>query len=324
MHGMLSNRAPAARSGSGLALSTTYAGDLFAHLRSFLLLAQRVEIAPQGAFEEAAAALHLDVSVLRRRMTTLAAWLGAPLFEGRGASLRVARGGARAREIAARALRDLDALRAGLRGDPGRIAIGCTGTITTELLPGVVRDLTRRFPGIEVHLRRAGTERAEALLRRGELDVAIVRGEHAPKGLAAERIASDRLWMMMRRDHPLARSKRPADLREAARCPLILFAEGSTTRERIMERLGPHGAVVQIEVDGRAAALSFVGLGLGITFLSQLPGHRVDTREIAAIDVTAQFRKTGFWALTREGSTASDAVQFLVERLAARARAKAP
>jgi DNA-binding transcriptional LysR family regulator len=323
MHGMLSNRASAARSGSGSALAPTYAGDLFAHLRSFLTLAQRVEIAPRGAFEEAAAELHLDVSVLRRRMTTLAAWLGAPLFEGRGASLRVARGGARAREIAARALRDLDALRAGLRGDPGRIAIGCTGTVTTELLPAVVRDTLRRFPGIEIHLRRAGTERAEALLRRGELDVAIVRGERAPMGLAAERIAFDRLWMAVRRDHPLARSKRPADLREAARCPLILFAEGSTTRERIMERLGPLGATVQIEVDGRAAALSFVGLGLGITFLSQLPGHRVDTKEIATIDVTAQFRKTAFWALSREGSTRSEAQQFFVERLAARAQKKA-
>jgi DNA-binding transcriptional LysR family regulator len=319
---MLTSRARLARSGSGAAPVTAYAGDLFAHLRSFLILAQRVEIAPRGAFEEAAAALHVDVSVLRRRLATLEAWLGAPLLEGRGASLRVARGGARTREIAARALLDLDTLRAGLRGDPGRISIGCTGTITTELLPSVVRELTRRFPGIEVHLRRAGTERAEALLRRGELDVAIVRGEHAPEGLGATRIAFDKLWLAVRRDHPLARAKRPADLREAARCPLILFAEGSTTRERIMARLGPLGAVVQIEVDGRAAALSFVRLGLGITFLSQLPGHRVDTREIAAIDVTAQFRKTAFWALTREGSTPSEALSFFVARLAARAKVR--
>jgi LysR family transcriptional regulator, carnitine catabolism transcriptional activator len=322
MHEMPPQRAPAARTGSAAAPSAAYAGDLFSHLRSFLTLAQRVESAPRRAFEEAAATLHLDVSVLRRRMATLSAWLGAPLFEGRGASLRVARGGARAREIAARALLDLDALRAGLRGDPGRLSIGCTGTVTTDLLPSVVRDLMRRFPGIEIHLRRTGAERGEALLRRGELDVVIVRGDHPPKGLVARRIAFDRLWMVVRRDHPLARSKskRPPDLRAVARGPLILFAEGSTTRARILERLGPLGATVQLEVDGRSAALSFATLGLGIAFLSQLPGQRVHTRELAALDVTAQFRKTAFWVLTRESASVSEAQRFLVEQLEARAK----
>ncbi len=149
--------------------------------------------------------------------------------------------------------------------------------------------------------------------------MAIVRGDHAPKGLDARRIAFDRLWMVVRRDHPLARSKRPPDLRAVARGPLILFAEGSTTRARILERLGLLGAAVQLEVDGAPRRLVRDAGARDHVPVAATRAARPH-QELAALDVTAQFRKTAFWVLTRENASVSEAQRFLVEQLEARAK----
>src|SRR5436190_207163 len=75
----------------------TYPGDLLDHLRAYCALCACVERGERGAFTRAAGELALDVSVLRRRIQTLALFLGAPLVEGRGTHLRLTQAGTRAR-----------------------------------------------------------------------------------------------------------------------------------------------------------------------------------------------------------------------------------
>ena len=58
----------------------------------------------RSIFARTATALAVDVSVLRRRMQTLEAFIGAPLFEGRGNRLRLTAAGRRARVQAVRTL----------------------------------------------------------------------------------------------------------------------------------------------------------------------------------------------------------------------------
>ena len=89
-----------------VASTSEYPGELLGHLESFCVLLRHAATHRKGTFERAAHELHVDRSVLRRRVATLEAWIGAPLVEGRGATLAPTEVGERVREAAARMLRD--------------------------------------------------------------------------------------------------------------------------------------------------------------------------------------------------------------------------
>jgi hypothetical protein len=87
-----------------------------------------------------------------------------------------------------------------------------------------------------------------------------------------------------------------------------------------MDRLGPRGASVRVEVDGRASALAYVRAGFGATFLSLLPGHAVDETGVQAHDVTSLFARSGFYVVGRRGQWSDPTIQDVVARLVRHAR----
>ena len=275
-----------------------YPGDLLLHLESFTALLAEVKRGKSGAFDQCARKLGVDRSVLRRRMRTLDAWIGTPLLAGRGAALMPSPAGQRLAERAERLLAGVRELRADLTRE--RVTIGCTGTITTELLPRVLVSLEKRAKPVQLVVKRAGGALCESLLASGDIDLGVVRADEAPKNFAHRRLTDDRLWFVLPATHELAKAK-AAKLTHAqmASVPLVLYGESSRTRARVMERLAPHGAQIRIEVEGRAAALEYVRAGIGATFLSLLPGHSADLRKTHALDVTTQFPRSRFYAIAR-------------------------
>ena len=167
------------------ARSAAYPGDLLDHLRAFITLAACVERGERGAFARTATELAVDVSVLRRRMQTLATFIGAPLVEGRGPRLHLTPAGARARAHALKALEAAAEL--ALVGDDavGPLRIACTGTVLAEILPRALRALRMAHPKLLFRVRRAGAEASRTLVTDGEIDFAIIRGASKPAGVAS-------------------------------------------------------------------------------------------------------------------------------------------
>src|SRR5580692_2905459 len=105
--------------------SMRFPGDLVEHARAFEVFAVEIDVPGVGAFERAASKLHLDTSVLRRRVQSLAEYAGGALVVGRGRALRLTPLGARVRAIAAdlvsraRAMHTHETM-------PERIVVGCT------------------------------------------------------------------------------------------------------------------------------------------------------------------------------------------------------
>jgi DNA-binding transcriptional LysR family regulator len=294
-----------------------YPGDLLLHLEAFVVLLGHVQRGKQGAFERTARQLGIDRSVLRRRVQTLSEWLGGPLLEGRGAGLEPSAMGARLAERAGRIVEAAGRLREEVAQAEERLVIACTGTITSELLPKVLVDLEQRPRPVKLVVRRAGGEACEALVRGGEVDLGVVRADEAPGDLASRRLSEDRLWFVVPAQHPLARVARPTPAQMAA-IPLILYGERSRTRARVMDRLGPLGAAIRIEVDGRSAAIAYVRAGAGATFLSLLPGHAVEATRVRAHDVTSFFERSAFYVIARKGRWSAPIVSDVVSELAKR------
>jgi DNA-binding transcriptional LysR family regulator len=291
-----------------------YPGDLLLHLESFLALLGRVRSGGPGAFDRAAAELHVDRSVLRRRIQMLTGWVGTDLLRGRGSSLEPTSAGLRLAGRAGRMVAAARELPAVATAGPDRIVVACTGTITTELLPRIILDLDSRPANLQLAVRRAGGALCETMVRSGEVDLGIVRGvAPATRDLESTHLADDRLWLVARRSHELLRRRRIA-LADIASVPLVLYGEASRTRARVMERLAPLGASIRVEVDGKAAAMQYVRLGFGVAFISLLPRQRIPAPH-GARDVTALFGRSGFFAIARRQRWSDPTIRRIVESL---------
>lgn len=299
-----------------------YSGDLVRDAESALVVAGTLADGRAGAFERAARALKVDRSVLRRRVATLEGFLGVVLFAGRGRGRRPTPDGARALEQVEALLRAAAALSSGASAGPRTLTIACTGTVTSELLPHVLLALEARTPPVRLAVRRAGGVSTEALVESGGVDLGVVRGNAPPRGLFAQHLADDRLWLVMPRALAARAGKRPS-VEEMAAAPLVLYGEASRTRARVMSRLAPLGAQVRVEVDGRSAALAYVSAGVGATFVSLLPGHQVEARGAVAYDVTSAFPRARFWVTARPERRAEPLVTLTVDALVRAARARA-
>lgn len=282
------------RGGARQAARSPYPGDLLDHLRSFAVLATRIEGADGAAFHRAASELAVDVSVLRRRLATLTAHVGASLVEGRGSTLRLTKAGLRVRASAARALEATEDLGTSGRDDAGPLRVACTGTILAEVLPPVLRAMRDEHPRLGFRVRRAGGEASRALLAKGDIDFAVIRSTARPEGLESRRVGSDRLFLVAPAKSALAKAPRltPA---KVARESLVGYSAASSTMRRVLAVLGPLGASPWIEVDGKAPALSYVAAGLGVAFVSALEPQRPERAGVVARDVTSWFAPVSFW-----------------------------
>ncbi len=301
-----------------------YPGDLLLHLESYVALLAHVSDGGRGTFESTARALGVDRSVLRRRLQTLGAWLGTPLLSGRGSGLTPTAAGKRLAERAASMIALARSLPADLAEARPKITVACTGTITTELLPRVLVDLERAARPVLLAVRRAGGSACERLVLEGDVDLGVVRDDAPPQGLASRHLADDRLWLVLPASHALAKADKRPSLAEMATLPLVLFGESSRTRLRVMDRLGPRGATIRVEIDGKAAALEYVRAGLGATFLSLLPGHTLRASGVWACDVTALFGASRFYVIGRRDRWHDPVLSDVVRRLVQHAKPRRP
>lgn len=298
-----------------------YPGDLLLHLESFAVLLVHVRKHRPGAFERAARDLRVDRSVLRRRMQALTDWLATPLLKGRGAELRPTAAGERLNEAAKRLANSVTALRTDVTNAHERIVVACTGTVTSELLPRVLAELEGRTRPVHVTVRRAGGAACEALVRSGDVDIGVVRADEPPRDLASRHLADDRLWLLLPSGHPLA-TKQKLTLAKLAEVPLVLYGASSRTRSRVMQRLGPLGATIRAEVDGRASAIAYARAGIGAAFVSLLPGHTVNETKVRARDVTTLFGPSRFYVIARRERWAEAVVVDVTNRIVAAATMK--
>src|SRR5712664_3520589 len=141
----------------------------FSHLRTFLALAQVAN------FSETGRRLGLSQSAVSRHIRGLEEMLGLRLFErlGRRAVLTSAGRALRTRletlireaESLPRLLRDL------AEGVQGEVRIGASITAANALLPALLGEYRRRYPGVELALQPANSTRVLESLSRGEIDL---------------------------------------------------------------------------------------------------------------------------------------------------------
>ena len=238
-------------------------------------LAYFVAVAQKLNFSRAAEELPVSQPGLSQQIRVLEGELGVQLFDRVGKRVALTRAGEvllphayhilAAVETARNEVRELSQL------TRGTASLGAPPTVSTHLLPGRLTRFRRRYPGLEVTLREAGTDSLLRLLEEGQLDLAIVVSDDLPLVVESAPLLEESYVLAVGLLHPL-RNQGSVSLADLSGEAFILFPEGYKLREVTLSACKRAGFEPKVALDGGAmqSALEFVAAGLGVALVPEL------------------------------------------------------
>jgi LysR family hydrogen peroxide-inducible transcriptional activator len=246
----------------------------FKQLRYFEALARH------GHFGRAADACAISQPALSMQIKELEGELGAALFERGARQVRLTGFGEafalRVRDI----LRSLDELqdlaRVSQDGLVGRLRIGVIPTVAPYLLPAIIGNLTRTYPGLDLHVRETVTGKLIGELAEGRIDAAIVAlPVSEPSFTEVALFAEDFVLVRPGEDEgkPVPNGETLSKMR------LLLLEEGHCFRDQALSFCNRHSALPRELLDGSSLStlVQMVSAGIGVTLIPEM-AVAVETR----------------------------------------------
>jgi DNA-binding transcriptional LysR family regulator len=231
------------------------------------------EVAARGSFSSAATVLGYTQPAVSRQVALLERETGLPLVVRSRKGVYLTSAGKlvveHAEAIRSRLLR-LDAELAELAGGKRVVAaLGGFPTAFVGLIPAIVQRLRARVPQAELVLRRCGHDEGIALVRRAELDLALVfarPGAADPVGdVSVVDLADEPMLAILPRSHPTA-SRRRVPLAALSDEPWIVGAPDPASSVIVSAcREAGFEPRVAFESDDALAIQSLVAAGLGVS-----------------------------------------------------------
>jgi LysR family cyn operon transcriptional activator len=237
------------------------------HLQYFL------KITDTGGFTGAAAALRVTQPTLSHQIKQLEREVGAPLFDRFGRRIRLTEPGRVLESYARRALKEIDSgLNALAELDGllrGKLALGVFRSFSSSLLPRVLAQYTRRYPGVRVAVRQLSLRDIERELVEGGLHMGIAYLPATSERVVTEPLFEVPLVLVANREHPLS-GRRRVRVRELDGQPLVLLSEEYPLRRQIERSFARHrvNPNIVMEMNSNEAVLSTVRHGPLATILT--------------------------------------------------------
>jgi len=292
-------------------------------LRYFEALAQH------GHFGRAAEACAISQPALSVQIKELEETLGSALFERSARQVRLTGFGedvaARVRDILRGADELADFARLSQDRLAGRLRIGVIPTIAPYLLPTIIGDLGRRYPGLDMRLRETLTPRLIQELAEGRLDTAIVALPVSEPSFTEVPLFSEDFVLV----RPRADADKPVPNAETLReMRLLLLEEGHCFRDQALSFCNMNSALPRELLDGSSLStlVQMVGAGIGVTLIPDM-AVPVETRSasvsLARFPDPCPSRRIGMiWRKTSpladQLQQVADVVRYSAETLAAR------
>jgi len=233
-------------------------------------------VAEEGHFGRAAARLGMSQPPLTAQIQALEAELGVRLLERTGKGARPTREGEALLPLARRMAEEaaqIAALARELRaGRHAPVSLACVTSALFDYLPPLVRALQAARPSSAINVREMDTADAVEALRRGEVDLALLRLERDRAPIRLRPLGRDVLAAALPLAHPLAQSAAPLALAALADEPMLVLPRGispaySDAMVAACREAGFTPRAVR-EVGSAMAQLGFVAAGLGVALVS--------------------------------------------------------
>jgi DNA-binding transcriptional LysR family regulator len=240
-------------------------------------LAYFLAVARARHFTRAAEAVHVAQPSLSKQIRLLERELGAPLFSRARGNITLTAAGEALLPIASRILADVEAarLQVGELVDlqRGRVRLGATPSLSTVLLPKVLRAFRDAYPGVDLNIEEGGSRDLVRLLASGDLDLALIilplhSGDPA---LETEPLLDEPLVIAAAADGPLA-DVEALQVRDLADHPMVMFREGYDLRDVTLAACRREGVEPRFAVEGGEmdAVLRFTEAGLGMSVVPRM------------------------------------------------------
>lgn len=236
-------------------------------LRAFLALAD------QKHFTRAAEQCFLSQSAFSALIQGLEAELGARLFERSTRRVDLTPEGRVFEESARRLLAEFtlarDELKDHVEMRKGRVSIAALPSLAAGWLPVILKEFRDAWPGVTLELADTLSDDCLELVRRSRADLALCAAGAEMAGLRAEPLCADEFYVVMHKDHPLARKKTlaAADLISQ---PFIQLSRTSSVRQLLDAAIHPARINGIMEVAHLASVASLVSNNLGISVIPYL------------------------------------------------------
>ena len=281
-----------------------------------------VSVVRLGSFTRAARALGVSQPTLTVQLRGLEEALGLSLLDrGVRGSVPTAEG-LRLAEAFGRLVGDFDLLVTEAREVAGRraglVRLAALPSVGTTVLPEALARLAAASPGIRVLIRDAVAHRIAALVKAGEVELAIGTDMGPEPELQAEPLLRDRMVAVLPASHPLCRAGTLSPAAVAAEA-LILTDPQSSVRMLVDRAFAARGlsAVPRYEVTYMSTAIGLVRAGLGVAVLpsSAVGANLGPAMRAAPIDAPELEREV--LLIRRAGRSLSPAAQALADALRA-------
>ena len=237
-------------------------------LRYFVMLADELH------FGRAAKRLSMTQPPLSQAISGLERELGVRLFERTRRRVALTHAGAafldEARATLARAAHAIELARRADRGEVGHLAIGYLAATAYSLLPLVLRDFRRSFPGVKLELKELTLPQQFEALRRGDVDVGLLRPPVADADLASETILSEPFVLALPARHPLT-ALRLVPVKRLATEPFVMFPRqpGLVFHDLVMGFCLRSGFTPQVaqEANQTHTVVGLVSAGIGVALV---------------------------------------------------------
>ena len=233
------------------------------------------EVARQLHFRKAADALAVAQPALSRQIAQLEAELGVALFIRSRRRVELTPAGRLLAERVEPVLRTLTGITAELEavagGETGHVRVAFTGLAMATVLPGILREFSRRFPRVRLELNESPTSAQLDALQNGDIACGFFHPDAPTPGLRTRLLLRERNGVLLPSGHPLG-AKPTLKLRDLAQTPFVLFPRKHNPGfyDRILAAFSQAGVTLIIaeEVWPRANSVGLVRAGLGATFMT--------------------------------------------------------
>ena len=252
-----------------------------------------VQVANQRSFSRAAEALFLTQPSVTARIQALERDLGERLFERSGRGIRLTEVGECFLPHAERVLQALNAGRDAIDSlrnlHSGSLVLASATTVSTYVLPGLLKTFRARYPRIEVSVRTGRSEQVLQMLLQDEAQVGLVRAVYH-QDIETKGLIEDELVLVANSTHDLLGAG-TVTVEQLGDHPFIFFDRNSSYYSLAQGMFRQHGVVprTQMELDSMEATKKMVEEGLGIAMLPKVALERElndgSLREIAIADM---------------------------------------
>jgi DNA-binding transcriptional LysR family regulator len=287
-------------------------------------------VAQHLSFRKAGEALYLTQPAVTQQVKALEEELAAKLFQRSASGVRLTEAGKILLEYAERLhqlANEAENRVAALKGDPaGELVLGASTTIAQYVLPALLAEFSRTYPGIQLQVLSANTEHIAEGVANGSFGLGLIEGPPLRRDLKVEKWFDDELLLIVPRDHEWADlgSIRAERLLEV---PLVIRERGSGSRhvvEHVLQKAGIRLGALRIimELDSTEAILSCIEAGLGVGFVSEWAiTRRRDPGSLATLRLSGEMIRRSFLIVSPQGpelqTTAATMLRFLQARVPA-------